>query len=137
MVQCPTPIPPPLDDKLNFRYARLTSYLSEAPYPGKKMGAALCKGNKVLALAPNSFSKTHTLQKSGLRNFLHAEINVILKRRHFDDLSSCYVVVYRESHNSPALAKPCLQCQSIMRDFGIKKVYYSIPCEPYYALLKL
>ena len=48
------------------------------------------------------------------------------------------MVVYREDGDgNPVLAKPCENCQTIMKEFGIKKVYYSIPDSPYYEKLTL
>ena len=127
----------PLDKIGHFKSARLASYLSDAPYPGKKLAAVIHKGKQVLALGINSFEKTHTLQGEGVRQYLHAEVAALLKRRHYDDLSFCSITVYRESHGLPALAKPCSQCQRIMKDMGIKKVYFSIPDEPFFDVMKL
>ena len=127
----------PLDKIGHFKSARLASYLSDAPYPGKRLAAVIHKGKQIFALGINSFEKTHTLQGGSVRQYLHAEIAALLKRRYYDDLSSCSITVYRESHGKPALAKPCNQCQRIMKSMGIKKVYFSIAQEPYFNMLKL
>lgn len=128
----------PLDKITHFKEARLVSYLSEGDRPGRRLGAILHKGNNRLAFGCNSFSKSHTLQKNSLKPYLHAEINAILKRRHYEDIGSCQLTVYREtSDGKPAMALPCMQCQKILKAVGIKKVYYSIPIEPYYHILKL
>lgn len=129
----------PLDPILFFRQARLVAALSNGQRPGKKMGAVLFKGRNQLAYGCNLFNKTHTLQAKYLnKQFLHAEINCLLKRRHYDDIGNCSMLVYREDgEGNPVLAKPCINCQTIMKEFGIKKVYYSIPNEPYYEIVKL
>lgn len=128
----------PLDKIGHFKDARLTSYLSDGKLPGRKLGAVLHRGRRKLAFGANSYSKTHALQNNSLRPFLHAEISAVVKRRHYDDISKCELTVYRETAGGkPAMAKPCKQCQSILTAFGIKKVYYSIPEEPYYAILYL
>lgn len=128
----------PLDKIPHFKDARLTSYLSDGKRPGKRLGAVLHKANKKLAFGCNSFIKSHTLQNKSIKPYLHAEISVLLKRRHYEDLESCQITIYREtSDGSPALARPCLQCQKILRLFRIKKVYYSIPHVPFYNILKL
>lgn len=127
----------PLDKYSHFKIARLSSYLSDAPYPGKRMGAVIHKKKQILAIGVNSFDKTHTLQGNGLRPFLHAEVAAILKRRHYDDVEECSITVYREVHGKPALAKPCNQCQRIMKAAGIKKVFYSIEQEPFFETMKL
>jgi deoxycytidylate deaminase len=130
----------PLDNILLFKQARLISYLSNGQRPGKRLGAVLfAKRNQLLAYGCNSFDKTHPIQKYNKnKQYLHAEISTLLKRRHYDNLNSCSMVVYREDGDgNPALALPCKQCQTILQEHGIKKVYYSIPTEPYYDLLRL
>ena len=129
----------PLDCIQKFKEARLTSYLSEGKNPGRRMGAVLHHGNRSLSFGVNLFNKTHTLQMHyPLKQFLHAEINALIKRRHCDDLSSCQITVYRETYDGiPALAKPCDNCQTILKSFGIKKIYYSTPIYPYWDVLKL
>lgn len=129
----------PLDHNKQFKEARLISYLSEGKNPGRRLGAVLHHGNRSLSFGVNLFDKTHTLQmKYPLKQFLHAEINALIKRRFYSDLSSCQITVYRETHDGiPALAKPCINCQAILKSFGIKKVYYSTPNPPYWDVLKL
>ena len=129
----------PLDKFPHFKNARLLSYLSEGRNPGHRLGAVLHRGKRALSFGCNLFDKTHTLHiNSPRRQFLHAEINALIKRRYYDDIASCEITVYRETYDGkPALAKPCKDCQKILQAFGIKKVYYSIPDEPYFAILKL
>lgn len=129
----------PLDRMAHFKSARLLSYNSVAPNPGKRMGAVLHKGNKALAFGINSFDKTHPIQcHLPHKEFLHAEIAALLKRRYYDDIHSCEMTVYRETGDGcPAMAKPCAQCQAILAEFGIKKVYYSTAEAPFFAVLKL
>jgi tRNA(Arg) A34 adenosine deaminase TadA len=128
----------PLDKIPHFKDARLASYLSDGKRPGKRLGAVLHKANKKLAFGCNSLTKSHTLQNQSLKPYLHAEISVLLKRRHYEDLDTCSITVYREtSDGRPALARPCLQCQKILRLFGIKKIYFSMSCAPFFSILKL
>lgn len=128
----------PLDQILFFKAARLVSYLSVGGhYASKRMGAVLFKGKSQLGYGFNILNKTHPLHKKAITS-IHAEINCLLKRRHYDDISDCSIVVYREDGNGePALAKPCDNCQMVMKEYGIKKVYYSIPLSPYYEVMKL
>lgn len=128
----------PLDKTPHFKDARLASYLSDGERPGRRLGAVLHKSNKKLAFGCNSYVKSHTLQNQSLKPYLHAEISVLLKRRHYEDLDTCSITVYRETiGGTPALALPCSQCQRILKLFGIKKVYFSTPISPYFAILKL
>lgn len=129
----------PLDLIHFFKQARLVSYLSDGQSPGRKMGAVLHRNNILLSYGCNSFSKTHTIQ--GLdhpKQYLHAEISALIKRRHFDNINTCQMTVYRENRfGLPTLAKPCVQCQAILKAFGIKKIYYSMSLAPFFDVLKL
>lgn len=128
----------PLDKIHHFKDARLVSYLSDADRPGLKVGAVIHKGNKKLAFGCNSYSKTHTIQNENCKKYLHAEISALIKRRHYEDITSCSMTVYREVNNgTPALTIPCQYCQKILKKHGIKKVYYSKPEAPYFDVLIL
>jgi tRNA(Arg) A34 adenosine deaminase TadA len=129
----------PLDKMVHFKSARLLSYNSVAPNPGKRMGAVLHRGKKALAYGINSFNKTHPIQcLLPNKEYLHAEVAALLKRRHYDDIHSCEMTVYRETGDGkPAMAKPCAQCQAILAEFGIRRVYYSVPDAPYFAVMRL
>lgn len=83
--------------------------------------------------------KTHPIQGcDNLKPYLHAEISALVKRRHFENITTCQMTVYREDRfGMPALARPCAQCQTILKAFGIKKIYYSTPEYPYFEVLKL
>lgn len=128
----------PLDKFLFFKHARLVSYLSESVVSkNKRMGAVLFKGKSILSFGCNIINKTHPLHKDAIMS-IHAELNCIIKRRHYNDIKGCSIIVYREtSDGKPALAKPCKNCENIIKMFEIKKIYYTIPTEPYYEIIKL
>lgn len=127
----------PLDKFLFFKQARLVSYLSESiTSKNKRMGAVLFKGKSVLSFGCNIINKTHPLHKTAIKS-IHAELSCIIKRRHYNGIKGCSIIVYRETvDGKPALAKPCINCENIIKAFGIKKVYYSIPTAPYYEIIK-
>lgn len=127
----------PLDNIGLFKDARLISYCAIADRPGKRLGAILHKGRRKLSFGHNLFGKTHPMQMHE-KESLHAEVQALIKRRHYDDVSSCEMTVYRETYDGkPAMAKPCKSCQIVLRAFGIKTVYYSIPIEPFWCVMKL
>ena len=127
----------PLDSIGHFRTARILSYTADNR-PGHRLGAVLHRGNRALSFGINSLVKTHPIQYHVTgKIYLHAEIAALIGRRHYDDLSSCSITVYREVKGLPALAKPCAQCQIILAAAGIKKVYYSVPDAPYWNIIKL
>lgn len=87
-----------------------------------KMGAAVIKRGKVLSSAPNS-RKTH--RRFGVGRFctLHAETHAIyraINRGH--DVTGATVYVFRR-HGT--LARPCPDCQAIMKQHKIREVRYS------------
>ena len=128
----------PLDKIAPFKFARLASYFSDGSRPGRKMGSALALRKSVVAVGRNSFTRTHTIQGNGVKPFIHAEIDVIVKRRHYDGLEKHDLYVYREDmYGMPALARPCPQCMKLIIAFGIKRIFYTIAEEPYYEVIKL
>ena len=87
-----------------------------------KMGAAIARGNKVLAAAPNS-RKTHPKFGSGDYSTLHAESHAIYKAiRQGIDIVGATIYVYRRNNN---LAKPCPCCMGLIHKYGIKDIVYS------------
>jgi deoxycytidylate deaminase len=56
---------------------------------------------------------------------LHAELDCILKTDR-ENLSDCEIVVLRIDKNSKLNnSKPCAGCASLLRQFNLKKIYYS------------
>ena len=58
---------------------------------------------------------------------MHAEIELISKIRYLDiNFSEVEIYVYRETRDGrKALAKPCLACETALRELGIRRVYYT------------
>ena len=56
------------------------------------------------------------------------EVAAIAKLRP-DQYKRAYAIyVYRfDSHGRPACAKPCKVCQALIREIGIRRVYYTMP----------
>ena len=112
MIDLSDPIPP-------WRAAIQESKKSQHRF---KIGAAIAKGNKVLARAHNS-RKTHPKFGSGNYQTLHAESHAIYKAvRMGIDIAGATIYVYRENNN---LAKPCSCCMGLIHKYGIKDVIYS------------
>ena len=112
MIDLSDPIPP-------WRAAIQESKKSQHRF---KIGAAIAKGNKVLARAHNS-RKTHPKFGVGEYNTLHAESHAICKAvRCGIDLAGTTIYIYRHNNN---LAKPCPCCMGLIHKHGIKKIVYS------------
>ena len=84
----------------------------------------------LLAVATNSYTKTHPLQKYFAekvghphREFLHAEIAALLKCK---DKEPHSIFISRFNNNGfPMLAKPCPICMEAIKAFGIVKIGYT------------
>lgn len=120
--------------KKYFNLAKNASSFSD--YKDHHLGAVLIYKNKVISVGWNS-TKTSPIQKkyNALRgynvenanNSLHAEMSAILKIKDLDiDFSKVKLYVYREHKNGvKALARPCPACQKMIKDMGIKEVWYT------------
>lgn len=129
-------------NKAYFRAAKAVSELSD--YPIHKLGCVVVSKHRIISSACNSKSKCHPLQakldteKYGTEcpGKCHAEISALLPLiRDKIDLNGASIYVYREHKNGTlAMAKPCSSCSKIIKQLGIKKVFYTI--EHGYAIEK-
>jgi|TARA_Y100000034_G_scaffold100459_1_gene123791 deoxycytidylate deaminase len=54
---------------------------------------------------------------------LHAEM-ALLKKSKEGDIDTIHVIRFKKNGNV-TMAKPCLYCQKFLRQYGVKKVYYT------------
>lgn len=120
-------------ERAYFRAARAVSKLSN--HPNYKIGAIVVLKHRIISSGYNSDTKTHPLQKrynqyrftEDSHHKCHAELSALLpliKSRM--DLSSANIYVYREDKSHClACARPCPSCMKLIRDCGIKKIFYS------------
>lgn len=121
-------------NKAYFRAAKAVSELSN--YPRHKIGCVVVKGHRIISSSCNSATKCHPLQarldseKYGVEcpGRVHAEISALLPLiRDKVDLSNASIYIFRQHKNGTlAMAKPCSSCQKVIKQLGIKKVFYSI-----------
>ena len=120
-------------DETFMNIAKEISRLSD--YPNHHVGCIAVEGKRVLSTACNS-QKTHPLQCKynrfrNLGNYpakVHAEIACLspLIGKKEIDFSQIKLYIYREHKNGVvALARPCLSCAQLIKDLGIKNVYYT------------
>lgn len=90
-----------------------------------KVGAAIVKGGRILATGFNSLSPSYKL-KTKTR---HAEAAAILKMLNglrLHDLAGADMYVTRFTKGGvTGMAKPCTECQKLMRSVGIKRTFYT------------
>jgi len=103
-----------------FDLARKVSKLSDHKRFG--LGAVIVSGSKIISVGANKL-KTHPKSTHPYQS-LHAEMAAIISAH--QDLSKCDIYVYRETKQGvQAMAKPCIYCQTMIKEAGIRTVYYS------------
>lgn len=129
-----------------FNYKKINRYLDMAKEVSKysdftrqHLGAVAIYRGSLLATGYNT-CKTSPLQKkynhereymveAGFRNTnsTHAEVACLSKIRYLDiDFSKVRLYVYREHKNGvKALARPCPACQKMIKDMGVKEVWFT------------
>jgi len=95
-----------------------------------KVGAVIVKNGRPISTGFNSY-KTHPLmnKKNPLKT-THAEVSAIIRARKRENIAGATIYVFREHRNgTPALARPCEYCWAILKEHGIKDVYYTTETE--------
>lgn len=117
-----------------FKAARAISKLSD--FKRVRIGCVAVCGHRVISSGSNS-TKTNPLQKKynayrfnedAGEHMCHAEIQCLLPLIGNKDIdfSKVSLYIYREfKHGGLAMAKPCPSCEQLIRDLGIKKIYYT------------
>lgn len=116
-----------------FNIAREVSFLGD--YKKARIGAVVVEGNRIISTGHNS-NKTSTIQFKynayrGITNSppkLHAEIAALapLINKKNIEWSKVAIYVYRELRDGTiSCARPCQACMKLIKDLGIKNVYYS------------
>jgi deoxycytidylate deaminase len=96
---------------------------SRKGYGKYQLGAAIYdKKGKLISVGWNK-RKTHPRYGSFVFNRIHAEGDALIKAlKTRKSLKDAYIVVYRNNGNK---AKPCPCCESMLREAGLKRVYYT------------
>lgn len=114
-----------------FEVAREVSYLSQAPTYGKRMGAALYSGPRLLSVGCNLWKKSTPLSAHTTHyGNVHAEMNALGRRKYYDRNNNLILYVARvttdefHSYEKMSCSRPCNVCMRIIRDFGVKRVRF-------------
>lgn len=99
-----------------------------------QIGCVVVYHNRILAKSSNT-DKTSPLQKKYNKYRFsddtlhkeHAEIRCLRKVLNLDiDFSKVELYIYRELKNSNlAMCRPCPACMALIKELGIKKIYYT------------
>lgn len=85
------------------------------------MGALLTRGGAILSVGWNTQHR-------------HAEIETTRNV----DCRKATIYVYRETKiNTIGMARPCEKCYDWLVELGVKRVFYTIPEEPYWKMERL
>lgn len=119
--------------KTFFAVADKVSELSN--HPNAQLGCVVVEHGRIISSGSNSYTKTHPLQKK-LDKFrfsedstgkLHSEVAALLPLLNARvDLRKASIYVSRRLKNgSLAMARPCKSCMRLIKNVGIKRVYYT------------
>lgn len=116
-----------------FRAAKAVSELSDHRV---KVGCVVVNGHNIISSSSNSGTKCNRMQarldkqKYGCDcpGYVHAELAALYPLiKKGVDLSSASIYVYRQTKDGRlACAKPCSSCEWLIRQCGIKKIFYTI-----------
>lgn len=102
---------------------RLAAKLSEHSCHKYQVGAVIIMGNKILGLGFNQV-KTHTKSTHSFKT-LHAETAALIDAGLGDTRGAVCYVYRRLKDGTGAMAKPCPSCSNMLKERGIKRVYYT------------
>jgi deoxycytidylate deaminase len=116
-----------------FKAAKAVSELSD--FQRVNIGCVAVYSHRVISSGANS-TKTNPLQKKyNIHRFsvdsghtLHAEVECLLPliNRKDIDFSRVSLYIYRQHKDGTlALSRPCPSCMALIKELGIKKVYYT------------
>lgn len=91
-------------------------------------------GNRLLAVTHNDYTKLHPYHKwsvyqptrEGTKyvSGLHAESRALIKLGLEDCSHLTFINVRVNNNNQPAISKPCKNCERLLRQIGIKAIWY-------------
>lgn len=99
----------------------------KAEHHQHKLSAIILLKGRPVSFGFNNGIKTHPkASKYTEYPTLHAEMSAIFKVKNKDILRYCTLVVYREDRmGNLAMSRPCVACQQLIKECGIKKVVYT------------
>ena len=107
------------------KYFDLAKKLSEKSTYWHKLGAVVVtRKGRIAGVGFNKPTKTHTQANTPYKT-IHAEFDAIVGLAR-SELNGATVYVFRQYKDGrPALSKPCTYCEALLREVGIKEVYYT------------
>lgn len=117
-----------------FRMAKISSKHSKCK---TRMGCVIVKNGKPIGWGFNRV-KSHPYFNNGVKQTIHAEASAILSSGR-ESCKNSVAIIYRENGEThlPALAKPCKHCMKLLKEFGVKKIYYTTNEYPFFAVERI
>ena len=121
--------------KRNTRFFEIAKSISElSKFPRIHIGCIVVNKNKVISSGYNK-RKTDPIQKQYNQyldyqqtlatNFIHAEVDA-MKSVKYMDLAQASIYIYRKDNNGKmAMCRPCNACMQMIKDLGIKHIFYT------------
>ena len=99
----------------------------------QRLGAVIFKGKRKILSVGRNFRRTHPLGKhfspdTGKElSWIHAEVDAVIGCRWYENINGAYIFVARLKRDGTGagMARPCLICQRILKEYGIKRMYYT------------
>lgn len=108
------------------RAAELASFSTET----YRHGAIIVKGSKTLAVGINrNVNNPNQVSNPKTEASIHAEVAALNACRRANLEGAVIYVARILKDGSPAMSKPCENCQKALREAGIKKVFYTVDSE--------
>lgn len=107
---------------MKVKYFEIAKKLSYKVSYHHKIGAVVVWKNRPIGFGYNQPNKTHTKSNNNYST-IHAELGAILNA---GDCKGADIYIYREwKDGTLASSKPCQFCQQLLKEAGIKNVYYT------------
>ena len=116
-----------------FEAAEAVSRTSE--FPRVHIGCVITNGNHRIISSGCNSTKSHPLQKKynkerfeeDTQHSLHAEVDALLPLLKEDiDFSKVELYTYRAlADGTMAMSRPCPSCMKLIKDLGIRNIYYT------------
>lgn len=116
-----------------FKAAKAMAELSD--FPRVQIGCCAVYKHKIISSGCNSLKTNPTQKRLNIHRFsvdtphtVHAELACLLPliNRKDIDFSNVSLYIYREYKNTtPAISRPCLSCMALIKQLGIRKLYYT------------
>lgn len=114
------------DKTLLSRASELASHSTE----NYRHGAIIVKGSKTLAVGINrNVNNPNQVSNPKTEASIHAEVAALNACRRANLEGAVIYVARILKDGSPAMSRPCGNCQKALREAGIKKVFYTVDSE--------